>query len=45
MSYPYAEPHGGFSPVFWLMPQPGTNGYVSSWGEQQAGSPPSVVDA
>ncbi|MCP3425665.1 hypothetical protein NBM05_06470 [Rothia sp. AR01] len=29
-----------FCPVDWALPQPGTNGYVSSWGELQAGSPP-----
>ncbi|MDO5618998.1 hypothetical protein [Kocuria sp.] len=45
MSHLSPEPHPGFQPVFWHAPQPGTNGYVSTWGEQQAGSPPSVTNA
>jgi hypothetical protein len=30
-----------FTPVFWALPHPGTNGHITSWGAMLAGFPPS----
>ncbi len=33
-----------FAPRMWVMPHPGTNGYVSSWGAMLSGTTP-IADA
>jgi hypothetical protein len=30
----------GFEPIVWVLPHPGTNGQVSSWGAHLAGTAP-----
>ncbi|WP_165912952.1 hypothetical protein [Tamaricihabitans halophyticus] len=34
-----------FVPIFWVLMHPGTNGQITSWGENQAGSAPNIADA
>ncbi|WP_434141557.1 hypothetical protein [Leucobacter sp. gxy201] len=34
-----------FAPAPWLLPHPGTNGYVSSWGAMLSGTAPTRVAA
>ncbi|MCZ4551027.1 MULTISPECIES: hypothetical protein [Mycobacteriales] len=29
-----------FAPTLWVLPHPGTNGYLSTWGAVLAGYPP-----
>ena len=31
-----------FVPVSWALPNPGTNGYITSWGAMLAGFPPPI---
>ncbi|MGO2036537.1 MAG: hypothetical protein ACTH2U_08665 [Brevibacterium sp.] len=33
-------PAAVFTPKVWVLPHPGTNGYITSWGEMLSGTAP-----
>lgn len=35
-----SAPDAAFRPKVWVLPHPGTNGYITSWGEMQSGTQP-----
>lgn len=37
---PNPDCRSAFAPIHWVLLHPGTNGYVTSWGEQLAGVEP-----
>ncbi|WP_157689030.1 hypothetical protein [Brevibacterium siliguriense] len=36
----HSAPEAAFRPKVWVLPHPGTNGYITSWGEMQSGTEP-----
>ncbi|UOR01485.1 hypothetical protein MUN77_15360 [Leucobacter allii] len=38
-------PRSAFTPTAWVLPHPGTNGYISSWGAMLSGTVPTVDPA
>ncbi|XPP26990.1 MAG: hypothetical protein ACNYNX_02070 [Leucobacter sp.] len=34
-----------FAPMAWILPQPGTNGYISTWGAMLSGTVPVLAAA
>ncbi|WP_272928720.1 MULTISPECIES: hypothetical protein [Leucobacter] len=37
--------HAAFMPAGWVLPHPGTNGYISSWGAMLSGTTPTTPAA